>query len=99
MNGEKVDSARTDEAGMLNRKMKFGTYRLMESWRFYHGTPDGMPAVNYDPVCLKGEWQKEFIVLRVTSKKQIVERKFEIFEQCDRKKPCILESALGPYKE
>jgi hypothetical protein len=89
----RIDSARTDTGGILRKKLRTGSYRLIESWRYYKRTPDGMPLTNYDSSCLKSEWTKEFGVLTLTSKSQSFSKKFDIVEQCDRKKPCLLESA------
>jgi hypothetical protein len=95
----RVDSARTDKAGILKKKLSAGKYRLLESWRYYHGTPDGTPLSNFDNQCLKTEWEKEFAILSVAKKSQKLEKKFDITEHCDRQKPCILESALGPERQ
>jgi hypothetical protein len=94
-----IDSARTDGKGMLRTKLRSGEYRLMESWRYYHGTPDGSPMENYDRNCLKEEWEKEFATLKIAGSKQVFVRKYEITDFCDRQRPCILESALGPERE
>lgn len=94
LNGSKADSVKTDNSGQFRKKLKPGNYRLVESWRYYHSTPDGAPLENYDSDCLKAEWIKEFAELRVTSKSHKLEKKFDIVDNCDRKKPCILESAV-----
>ena len=92
----RTDSAKTDKSGLLKKKLKAGKYRMVESWRYYRRTPDGAPLTNYDAECLKAEWEREFAVLTVTSRKQVFERRFQIIDHCERKRPCILESALGP---
>src|SRR5687768_12514434 len=51
-----IDSVRTDKNGMMKKKLRNGEYKLLESWRYYHGTPDGSEMSNYDRDCLKNEW-------------------------------------------
>ena len=64
----KIDSAKTNDAGVLNIKLKVGTYKLFEAWRFYKKATGGLVVSDFDGECLKNEWKKEIKEIVVTKK-------------------------------
>jgi hypothetical protein len=95
----KIDSARTNNSGILKLKLKAGQYKLFETWRYFNSTPAQLPVKDFDKDCLKPEWQKEIKTVVVTSKKAEVIHKNDIIIACPWNVPCILESAKPPIPE
>lgn len=95
----KIDSAKTNDAGFLNIKLKVGTYKLFEAWRFYKKATGGLVVSDFDGECLKNEWKKEIKEIVVTKKENKISEKNEIIEICPSNLPCVLESRRPPARE
>jgi hypothetical protein len=95
----KIDSAKTNDAGVLNLKLKVGTYKLFEAWRFYKKATGGLVVSDFDGECLKNEWKKEIKEIVVTKKENKISEKNEIIEICPWNLPCVLESRRPPARE
>src|SRR5690606_25335664 len=52
----KVDSAQTNELGVLRIRIKKGTYYFYEQWRYNLYTPSDLPIERFDKTCLRAEW-------------------------------------------
>ena len=90
----KIDSVKTDGEGTFKKIVKYGKYKLYESWRYYKKTPDGSSIVEFDSACLKKEWKKEFKIITITKEKITEEIKFELIEKCPSMVPCVLEKYI-----
>ena len=53
----KVDSAKTNELGILTKKLNIGTYKIVETWRYYKKAPQHFLVSDFDKACLKAEWK------------------------------------------
>jgi hypothetical protein len=95
----KTDSVRTNSAGALKLKLKPGTYSLFEAWRYYKRTANGMPMADFEPECLRNEWQKEMTHITVSSKTQTCIPKNDIVIYCPWAVPCMLESSKPPMPQ
>lgn len=95
----KVDSAKTNDSGMLNLKLKSGTFKLYEAWRYYKKATGGLVVSDFDVECLKTEWKKEIKEIVVTKKEIKILDKNEIVEVCPSNLPCVLESHRPPARE
>lgn len=95
----KVSSFKTDAKGTLKLKLQPGTYRVYESWRYTQKTPKGLPLKNFVAECLKTEWQKETLVITVSSEKTSSEVKTEIVTFCPWNLPCLSESYQPPMPQ
>lgn len=91
-----VDSVKTDKAGSFKKTLKFGKYKLLESWRYYKKTPDGTLITMFDKDCLSAEWQKEFKNISVSKEKITEEEKYQINANCPWNMPCLLEKYMPP---
>ena len=92
----KASSFKTDVNGVLRLRLQPGTYRVYESWRYARKTPKGLPLNNFDAECLKTEWQKETLIITVSSDKVSSEIKNEIVTFCSWNLPCIAEAFRPP---
>jgi hypothetical protein len=92
---KKIDSVSTDSGGMATFKLKRGSYRVLEPWRYYRSTPDGSDAGNYNEACLKQEWNREFMLIKISFKKTIIEKKMPLVRHCPWQMPCLNEGAGG----
>jgi len=89
----KIDSTKTDSKGVLKIKLKRGSYKLYEPWRYHKLAPDGTVLANLDHECLKKTWEKVDISIDTKKKKQqIVVNLDEVF--CPHSKPCLLNPQL-----
>ncbi|MCC6370269.1 MAG: hypothetical protein IT236_04615 [Bacteroidia bacterium] len=86
-----VDSVKTNIEGEIKTKLKPGTYKVFEKWRYYKSTPDGNAVANYDKECLKTEWGKETGVITVTKKTSGFTETNNIVFDCAWKLPCLRE--------
>lgn len=86
-------SATTSSLGIIERKMKPGTYYLFEAWRFKKTTPDAAPLTDYELTCLQQEWKKpvgSFVVgLSKTTKDTGAVATFVIELPCPWQSPCL----------
>lgn len=94
-----VDSAKTDANGGITLKLKAGTYKFYEAWRFYKKTPDSTDTIRFESPCLKEEWAKEFQVLTLTKKSSNIEQKNTIIEFCDYQIPCFIHNFKPPKRQ
>lgn len=68
----KIDSVKTNSKGILKIKLKPGSYKLYEPWRYHKRTPDGTDISNFDKDCLEKTWQKVDISIDTQKKKQVL---------------------------
>lgn len=66
----KIDSTTTNSKGILKIKLKPGSYKLYEPWRYHKRTPDGTDVNNFDKDCLAKTWEKVDIAITTQKKKQ-----------------------------
>ncbi len=95
----RADSAKTNTNGELVLKLKKGSYKIYESWRYYKKGASGLKLADFDKECLKSEWNKETKEIIVSKKEFKVIDKNEIVEECPWNLTCILESAKPPASE
>jgi hypothetical protein len=95
----KIDSAKTNEQGELKFKLKKGTYKLFEPWRYYLNTPNGGDANDFNLDCLKQEWEKEAYLIVVTKKEIKIAPRTEIVAFCPSEVPCIKDSERPPGRQ
>lgn len=88
----KVDSAKTDNEGYLNKKLAPGKYKLFEPWRFHKKTQTGEPQKDFDKDCLKAEWSKHFMEVVVTKTALTQKSDNPIIQNCSWDAPCLNET-------
>ncbi|MGZ3899489.1 MAG: hypothetical protein ACXVNQ_03915 [Bacteroidia bacterium] len=88
----RIDSAKTDTAGYINKKMAIGKYKLYEPWRYYKKTQRGDNINDFDKDCLKKEWAKHFMDVTVTKNNLTQKSDGPIVLYCSWDAPCLLES-------
>lgn len=88
----KVDSAKTDTAGYIHKKLAVGNYKLYEPWRYYKKTQNGDKISDFDKECLKTEWAKPFMEVTVTKNGLKQSSETPIISYCSWDAPCLLES-------
>ena len=54
----KIDTVKTNSKGILKIKLKPGSYKLYEPWRYYKRSPDGNDMSYFDLECLTKQWAK-----------------------------------------
>ena len=87
-NGHTV-AATTNANGYLKIKLKPGSYKGYEAWRFYKKTPDGTDAKNFDAECLKQAWTKVDLSIDCQKKTQaVVVDVDDVY--CPHTIPCLL---------
>lgn len=85
----KTCTASTNNNGYLKIKLKAGSYKVYEAWRYNKQTPDGTDKKNFDTECLKLAWEKVDITIDVQKKTQNI--KVDIDEAyCQHTIPCLL---------
>jgi hypothetical protein len=85
----KTDSAKTNAKGELKVKLKPGTYKFYEAWRYYKKTPDGAPIEDYFEGCLDNYWSKELTSVSIIKKTVKISHHYELAEICYRLHQCI----------
>jgi hypothetical protein len=86
----KVDSVKTNDKGELNFKIKPGTYKIFEAWKFYKLGCQGLEAAKFERECLKMEWNQElYRINKVGKKKASIENGMEIMIRCEWGMPCM----------
>lgn len=85
----KADSVKTNATGRIKIRLKKGTYKLYEAWRYYKSTANGEAKTNYDEECLKNEWKNETYLITVTKKGYELKEVNQIINNCDWNTPCI----------
>jgi hypothetical protein len=95
----KVDSAKTNNKGLLVIKLKKGTYSVFESWKFYKTGPDGMDPGKFESECLKLEWERPLYQIVKTAKKTSIQPGAEIIQTCPWAIPCLNPENAPPIPE
>jgi hypothetical protein len=95
----RIDSARTNNSGLLTLRLKPGSYKLFESWRYYQRSPDNSSLENYNDSCLKSEWNKEIKTIVIKGKNLKIIKGNDIYEFCPWSLPCLKESSMPPMRE
>lgn len=90
----KTDSVRTDENGNIVVKLKNGTYRFYESWKYYKKTPDGQPSSLYDLNCLNAQYKIELVKVTVNRKVIQINLVYDLIERCPWQMECLLEKNM-----
>jgi hypothetical protein len=85
----KTCSATTDANGYLKIKLKAGSYKGYEAWRYNKKTPDGTDAKNFDMECLKQAWQKADLTIDAQKTSQNVVVNIDD-AYCPHSIPCLL---------
>jgi hypothetical protein len=83
------DSVRTDSEGKLHLKLKKGSYKIYEAWRYRLDTPNNLPIENFDKLCLRAEWEQSTFQVTVTKKKYDYRILQPIVKVCDWSLPCL----------
>jgi len=84
----KIDSTKTNPKGILKIKLKPGSYKLYEPWRYHKTSPDGTALANFDLECLQKAWAKVDILIDTKKKKQAIVVDIDPFF-CMHEIPCI----------
>ncbi len=66
----KTCTTTTNANGYLKIKLKAGSYKVYEEWRYTKKTPDGTDMKNFDAECLKLAWAKVDITIDAQKKAQ-----------------------------
>jgi hypothetical protein len=82
-------TATTNANGYLKIKLKVGSYKCYEAWRYYHQSPDGKDLKLYDTECLKTAWAKVDITIECQKKTQTVTSEVDDV-YCMHTIPCLL---------
>lgn len=90
----KVDSVKTDSKGTCCVKLKYGTYKFYESWKYYKKTPNGQALNLFDNACLKTEWEKEIYKVVLTKKRSEVTKYYDLIQKCPHQFECLIEVNL-----
>ena len=89
----KTCTTTTNNNGYLKIKLKAGSYKVYEAWRYNKQTPDGTDKKNFDEACLKQAWEKVDITIDAQKKTQSI--KIDIDEAyCQHTVPCLLNPQL-----
>jgi len=94
----KVDSVKSNEAGIIKKKLIAGKYKLYESWRYYKSTQTGDPLSEFDKSCLEEEWKRYFMEVTVTKSKLTQKSDNPIILNCSWDAPCMLETHKVPKR-
>jgi hypothetical protein len=89
-----IDSVKTDVKGTISLKLKYGTYKFYESWKYYKKTPDGKAQNLYDMTCLKTEWEKEIYKISISKKRYEEIKNYDLIKKCPHQMECLIEQNL-----
>jgi hypothetical protein len=92
----KADSVKTDAEGKLKLKLKTGTYKVYEAWRYRLYTPNNLPMESFNKECLRLEWEKYAYLVKVSKRKYTITSVEPIVKTCDWTLPCLTEEVLVP---
>jgi hypothetical protein len=84
----KVDSIKSNADGVIKLRLKRGTYKIYEAWRYYKTSQDGLIA-KYDAECLKAEWQKEYYTITVSKNEFVITEVNQIINNCSWNRFCL----------
>lgn len=96
---KKIDSVKTNAAGIFRKKLRKGNYQLFESWRYNLYTPGSKDITSFDRNCLLAEWQKPFATLRVERKQFKLVILTPITEFCEWQVPCLKDTEIPPGRQ
>ncbi len=85
----KTCTVTTNANGYLKIKLKPGSYKVYEAWRYYKKTPDGSDMKNFDQECLKSAWEKVDGTIDAQKKSQSVIIDVDAV-YCSHTIPCLL---------
>ena len=85
----KTCTATTNANGYLKIKLKAGSYKVYEAWRYNKKTPDGTDTKNFDQECLKSAWEKVDMTIDAQNKSQNIVIYIDD-AYCTYTIPCIL---------
>lgn len=85
----KTCKVKTDANGYLKVKLKAGSYKGYEEWRYTKSVPEGNDLTKYDPQCLQENWKKVDLTIEAQKKTQnVVVTIDEAY--CPHTIPCLL---------
>lgn len=96
---KKIDSVRTDDKGLLTIKLKKGSYRIYEAWRYNLETPGHADIMQFDRTCLLAEWEKVYATLIVEKKKFRHQVLNPIVDFCEGQYPCLNSVEVPPGRQ
>ena len=88
----KIDTITTDANGYLKIKLKVGTYRFFEPWKYYKKIPHGENESNIKMDCIALEWAKADLQIAV-SKTTVITNNL-IYPVCPYRFPCLIKKHL-----
>lgn len=89
----KTCKATTNADGYLKIKLKPGSYKVYEAWRYNKQTPDGTDKKNFDTECLKQSWEKVDITINAQKTSQNIEVNIDD-AYCQHTIPCLLNPQI-----
>lgn len=89
----KVDSTTTTSKGYLKVRLKPGTYKLYEPWRYHKQTPNGSDIKNFDKDCLQKQWDKIDVIIDAQKKRQQITMDIDD-TYCPHTLPCVLNPQM-----
>jgi hypothetical protein len=92
----KIDSVRTNSEGVLKKKLRAGSYKLFEPWRYNLFTPENLPIDAFDRECLKNEWQKQMFQVTISKEEVKTISVTPIIFFCPWAAPCLLQQEVPP---
>ncbi|MCA0430861.1 MAG: hypothetical protein LCH32_10210 [Bacteroidetes bacterium] len=101
----KIDSAITNDKGIITIKLKKGSYQLFEGWKLKNSSPNNDPLKNFDTECLKKYWGKHISQIKICKGKILLSKenpnpqKIHFDLLCDYAMPCINSKFLPPMRE
>ncbi len=101
----KIDSATTNDKGLIFIKLKKGNYQMFEGWKLKNSSPNNDPIKNFDVECLKNYWGKPISQFKICKRKIIATKdnpnpqKIQFNLLCDYAQPCINSKFLPPVRE
>jgi len=95
----KIDTVFSDARGRIKLKLKKGSYRLMEPWRYYKSSPDGSDLKRFERSCLEIEWARALADIDLNGKKGKTKFNYEIIHFCEWAQPCLSETFVPPTRE
>jgi hypothetical protein len=91
-----IDSLKTNNEGVLKKKLRKGDYKLYEPWRYYLYTPENLPIESFDRECLKEEWQKQMYLVKVSKEEIKTIKVTPVIFNCPWAAPCLLQQGPPP---
>jgi hypothetical protein len=95
-NGRCLDSSTSNDLGVFSVQLNSGVYQLYEPWKHFKTGPYGDAKSEYDPVCLKKEWTKADVSIRVKKGKKSIMSNMTSVGLCQWQYPCRLNKEMPP---